>query len=256
MAFNNDEVTSKNGPGARFGDVYQGTEDSTKKYIYFDIDLYSDTYEDESDIPSSGVAYVVSEFTITVEHSNGDSWSTSTNSNRILHHVDEGESKKVTISYEIYFDAYLNGEFYLSNNNAFTDEESITIDMSVEEDSINEWSWDTNIYTGRKVSDVSYTEWNSLINKIYELLETGHYGEWEINPSQGATLSMEASKMTSQDRELTAARFNSVRYNIGTRKGTGISTVFKRDDPVKAEYLTKLETAINGWISEYNNDYT
>lgn len=255
MGFNNDEVTSKVGPGARFGDVYQGTGDSTKKYIYFDIDLYSDTYEDESDIPSSGVAYVVSEFTITVEHSNGDSWSTSTNSNRILHHVDEGESKKVTISYEIYFDAYLNGEFYLSNNNAFTDEESITIDMSVAEDPIDNWYWDTNIYKGREVSDVSYTEWNSLINKIDELLDTGHYGKWLTDSSQGATLSMSASKMSSSDKTLTAARFNSVRYNIGAHRGTGVSRVYS-GDIVYASYFDGLETGINNWIDDYNDDYT
>lgn len=255
MAFNNNAV-SKTGPGARFGDIYQGTSDSTKKYIYFDIDLYSDTYEDEKDIPSSGVAYVVQKFTITVEHSNGDSWSTSSNSSRILHHVSEGESKKVTISYSIYFDVYLNGEFYLSNTNAFTDDDTITISMAAEkEDPIDNWYWSTSISKGVAVSKVSYKEWNSLISKIDELLDTGYYGSWLTKSSEGATLSMSASKMTSSDKKLTADRFNSVRYNIGAHRGTGIPKV-SSGDIVYADYFDSLETAINKWINEYNNDHT
>lgn len=123
------------------------------------------------------------------------------------------------------------------------------------ENQIDNWYWDTNIYAGRAVSDVSYREWNSLIDKIDELLDTGHYGSWLIKSSEGATLSMSASKMNSQDKELTAERFNSVRYNIGAHRGTGVSRVYK-DDIVYASYFDGLETGINNWIDDYNNDYT
>lgn len=123
------------------------------------------------------------------------------------------------------------------------------------EDPIDNWYWSTSISKGVAVSKVSYKEWNSLISKIDELLDTGHYGSWLTKSSEGATLSMSASKMTSSDKKLTADRFNSVRYNIGAHRGTGISKV-SSGDIVYADYFDSLETAINKWINEYNNDYT
>ena len=124
------------------------------------------------------------------------------------------------------------------------------------EDEISLFNWGISIYSGRKVSDVSYSKWNSLINKIEELLDTGHYGSWRTSSANGATLSASGAKMDSSDKVLTAERFNSVRYNIDyySPTSTGISKV-SRGYPVLAEYFDSLEEAINDWIDEYNYDY-
>lgn len=53
--------------------------------------------------------------------------------------------------------------------------------------------------------------------------------------------------MTSSDKTLTAARFNSVRYNIGAHYSTGISEVAS-GDPVLGSYFTTLTTKLNEWI--------
>lgn len=124
------------------------------------------------------------------------------------------------------------------------------------EDLIEGWSWSVTIKSGTKVSAVPYTDWNSLIDKIDELLDTGNYGSWLKDSTEGAVLSKSASKMKSSDKVLTADRFNSVRYNIGARRGTGIKVVVSPGDTVYADYLNKLETAINNWITDYNNDQT
>lgn len=120
---------------------------------------------------------------------------------------------------------------------------------------ISRWYWDTDIHAGLPVSEVRFTEWNSLIDKIKELLDTGHYDSWLTKSSEGAILSMKDSRIDSSNKTLTAAKFNSVRFNISSRFATGISKVSK-GDPVLAEYFDTLERSINKWIDEYNYDYT
>jgi hypothetical protein len=61
--------------------------------------------------------------------------------------------------------------------------------------------------------------------------------------------SYDDTKMTTDgDYTLTAKKFNSLRYNIGSRKvSTGI-TEKKRGDPVLGSYFITLTDCINDWI--------
>lgn len=123
------------------------------------------------------------------------------------------------------------------------------------EETIDNWYWGTSITSGTLLSSISYTKWNSLIAKIEELLNTGHYGSWLTKSSEGAVLSASQSRVSSSDKKLTADRFNSVRYNIGSHRGTGVGKV-SQGDIVYASYFKGLETGINNWIDDYNNTYT
>ena len=113
--------------------------------------------------------------------------------------------------------------------------------------SVELWSWTTtelNAFNNNGLTTVlTYQRWNAFVDKIYEVSNN----DWWISSTDGATLSYSATKMTSTDRILTAERFNSVRYNIGARKPTGISRVYK-DDDVLGSYFITLGNKLNEWI--------
>lgn len=98
------------------------------------------------------------------------------------------------------------------------------------------------LHKGGKVSDFSYVVWNDMCDKVKEILDSisttwsTYYG-----------LTLAQTKMSTSDKTLTAARFNSLRYNIGSRYSTGIDEV-KKGDTVYASYFITLATKINGWI--------
>ena len=83
--------------------------------------------------------------------------------------------------------------------------------------------------------------WNDLCDKVKEILDaTG--GSWDSTYATYAN-----TKMTSSNKTLTATKFNSLRYNIGSHYSTGITDVDTNDD-VLGSYFTKLASCINGWI--------
>ena len=100
------------------------------------------------------------------------------------------------------------------------------------------------------VSEFSYKVWNDLVDKVVQV--------WHAQDSYFDTsiLSYDATKMTSSDRIMTAARFNSLRNNVD--KGltshnattTGLNTVFP-GNIVYAGYFLTLAKAINRWIDSF-----
>lgn len=91
------------------------------------------------------------------------------------------------------------------------------------------------------LTDFSYLVWNDIVNKAYEVL-TSRNLSWNTDY---ATLS--ATKMTSEDRVMTAARFNSVWWNVGHMVSTGLSKV-NTGDIIKGSYFVTLTNAINNSI--------
>lgn len=123
---------------------------------------------------------------------------------------------------------------------------------------IGKWSWDVSngestdeqtrkAYTAIKneghFGDFSYRVWNDMCKKVNDIL----YATGEQWDSRYATYA--STKMSSSDKILTAQRFNSLRYNIGSHYGTGITEV-KQGDTVKGEYFITLANSINGWIEQ------
>lgn len=110
------------------------------------------------------------------------------------------------------------------------------------------WQWTTierTALTNNGLTTViTYLRWNEFIDKVYEVFAS----DWRTSSSDGAVLSYSATKMNSTDKVLTADRFNSVRYNIGSRISTGITRVYTNDD-VLGSYFITLETKLNEWIA-------
>lgn len=92
-----------------------------------------------------------------------------------------------------------------------------------------------------KVSGFSYLVWNDMVDKVREILDAKGLA-WSNNFA-----SYSATKMSYGDKVLTAARFNSLRYNIGLHYSTGINTV-RTGDTVYGWYFTTLANCINNWI--------
>lgn len=121
---------------------------------------------------------------------------------------------------------------------------------------VEKWSWSTSngsatssqtsaayraVVNNTSVSNFSYLVWNDMVDKVMEII---YYlgGRWYNDYlSYGNTL------MTSSDKTLTAKRFNSLRYNIGSRYSTGINEV-STGDPVLGSYFITLADCINDWI--------
>ncbi len=101
-----------------------------------------------------------------------------------------------------------------------------------------------NAVTGKgKTSNFAYEVWNDMVNKVHEILSAkGLSWDNEFTSFSGA-------KMSSSNKVLTAAKFNSLRYNIGLHYSTGISTVSK-GDTVYGWYFTTLTDCMNRWIDQ------
>lgn len=100
----------------------------------------------------------------------------------------------------------------------------------------------TAITSNGYVSDFSYKVWNDMVDKTKEALDA--CGEnWDSTYATYAN-----TKMSSSDKVLTAKKFNSLRYNIGSHKATGITDKSK-DEYVYGEYFTILTDKLNAWIN-------
>ena len=121
---------------------------------------------------------------------------------------------------------------------------------------VSPWTWDksngnatrlqtpeahTAVVTGGAVTDFSYLVWNDMVDKVLAIIDAAD-GEWYDNYA-----SYEDTLMTADDKVITAKRFNSLRFNIGSRYSTGISEVSVGDD-ILGEYFITLADCINGWI--------
>lgn len=90
-------------------------------------------------------------------------------------------------------------------------------------------------------TDFSYYVWNDMCAKVLEVREYAGYS-WSSNYA-----SYSATRMTSSDKEITATRFNSLRFNIGALYSTGISEVSK-GDIIYGSYFTTLMSKLNSLI--------
>lgn len=113
--------------------------------------------------------------------------------------------------------------------------------------------WDWNASTARRnaynalvnmgsTSQFSYLVWNEMVDKVWEVIQEKSSGWWN-----DAFLDLGSTYMTPSDRELTAARFNSLRYNVGSRYSTGVPEV-SRGGVVYGWYFTQLMNKLNEWI--------
>lgn len=134
----------------------------------------------------------------------------------------------------------------------------VELDTTAETDSpsIEPWSWSKSngsasasqtsaaysaIRNKGSLSSFSYLVWNDMVNKVKEIVDAKGWG-WSNNFS-----SYSATLMSSADKNLTAIRFNSLRYNIGLHYSTGINTV-SRGDTVYGWYFTTLANCLNNMI--------
>lgn len=129
--------------------------------------------------------------------------------------------------------------------------------MKITTPSVLAWSWSksngsatttqtkkayTAITSNGYVSDFSYKVWNDMVDKTKEALDA--CGEsWS---SKYATYAN--TRMSSSDKVLTATKFNSLRFNIGSHEATGIADKSK-DEYVYGEYFTILTDKLNTWIN-------
>ena len=93
----------------------------------------------------------------------------------------------------------------------------------------------------RGLNQFSYLVWNDMVDKVNEIIQANGL-TWN-----NAFLSYSNTRMSPTDKLLTAARFNSLRYNIGSRYSTGIDTV-SPGDIVYGQYFITFADCINGWI--------
>ncbi len=116
---------------------------------------------------------------------------------------------------------------------------------------VDKWSWYASsarqtalsaVQNNGNTSDFSYSVWNELCEKVRELRTALGVGAWD-----NYYASYSSTTMSWSDKTLTAMRFNSLRYNIGSQYSTGIQEV-SRGDTVYGYYFTTLADCINGWI--------
>ena len=90
--------------------------------------------------------------------------------------------------------------------------------------------------------DFSHDVWNDLVDKVKAILD-----ELDLEWNQYYGLTYEETRMTAKPYELTAQKFNSLRYNVGVHYSTNIDEVSPGDD-VLGKYITILASRINDWI--------
>lgn len=107
------------------------------------------------------------------------------------------------------------------------------------------WTWNTTESTALNnqgaFSAVTYSRWNAMVDKVAEVQDAAGVS-WD---SRYATKA--ATKCSASDRVLTAARYNSLRYNVGRYYATGISEV-SPGDTVRGWHFLQLMKKVNDWI--------
>ena len=91
------------------------------------------------------------------------------------------------------------------------------------------------------VDDFSYYVWNDIVSKINEVV--GYTGSlWDTTYATENN-----TKMSNLDKNLTAVRFNSARYNVDIHHATGI-TEKSAGQRVYGSYILNLVSKLNEWI--------
>lgn len=98
------------------------------------------------------------------------------------------------------------------------------------------------------LSDFSHEVWNDMVNKVLAILDYADSSWTEYDSNGNTYLSYEDTLMSDDDTQLTAERFNALRFNIGSRYSTGINPVDTGDE-VYGWYFTQLTEKINEWIA-------
>lgn len=98
------------------------------------------------------------------------------------------------------------------------------------------------------ITDFSHEVWNDMVSKVVEILTYISSSWTEIDDTGNTYLPYERTMMSVNDTTLTADRFNSLRFNIGSRQSTGINPV-ATGDTVCGWYFTQLTDVINNWIN-------
>ena len=164
-------------------------------------------------------------------------------------------------SYE--FRVFYNREF--GNSRYLEYDGSILIPLS-----IDYWSWTssngsatttqtkrayTAITSQGKLTDFSYLVWNDMVDKAVEILEASGKTWLTRNSNTGATYATAANtRMSSSDRKMTALRFNSLKFQIGNKVGTGTTSYpsgiqdVKSGDKILGEYFVIFGNKLNDWI--------
>lgn len=93
------------------------------------------------------------------------------------------------------------------------------------------------------LTDFSYLVWNDMVSKVHEI-QQAIGGYWSETFATYA-----ATKMSPSDKALTAARFNSLRNNIGRYYSTGINEVLA-GDIIYGSYFIRLANCLNYWIAQ------
>lgn len=101
----------------------------------------------------------------------------------------------------------------------------------------------TAVLTQGAVANFSFRVWNDLCSKVAAVLDASGKA-WDNKYDTYLN-----TKMSPSDKELTAKRFNSLRYNIGSHYSTGI----KEEDvapgkDVLGSYFITLASCVNNWI--------
>uniref|UniRef100_UPI0025D13408 hypothetical protein n=1 Tax=Pseudobutyrivibrio sp. TaxID=2014367 RepID=UPI0025D13408 len=134
--------------------------------------------------------------------------------------------------------------------------------IEVPEVSVEPWSWTAsngnatstqtrNAYNAISnrglLTDFSYLVWNDLVDKTKEAIEA-HGGSWYTSGGGKTYLSYANTKMTTSNKNMTAARFNALRFNIGSRISTGI-TDRTTGDIINGSYFITLAQKLNDYIA-------
>lgn len=125
--------------------------------------------------------------------------------------------------------------------------------------SVNKWDWHKSeasaaaynaLLAKSLVSNFSHEVLNDLVNKAYEVI-AALPGKWLTKSNDGTEyLDVDDVLMNENDKTLTAERFNSLKFNIGSRESTGINDVSKGDEVI-GEYFLTLAEKINTLIDKY-----
>lgn len=115
----------------------------------------------------------------------------------------------------------------------------------------------TAITSKGKLTDFSYLVWNDMVDKAVEILNASGKTWLTKNENTGATYTTAANtKMTSSDRRMTALRFNSLKFQIGNKIGTGTTNYpsgiqdVERGDKILGEYFVIFGSKFNDWIDK------
>ncbi len=138
---------------------------------------------------------------------------------------------------------------------AWTKEGTFTTEQK--KPSVTAWSWEKSngsaedwetedaydaITSNGPTTDFSYKVWNDLVSKTNETIQAAGRS-WD-----SFYLSFEDTKMTKDNKVITADRFNSLRNNINFGHDTKLPVV-KKGDVIKGKYFITLASGLNSWIN-------